>query len=166
LGTSLANEGQASRGLAYLNEAKSAFRDLSEADKAGGLAQLDLAETDENVGNALVAAGQPLATVSHAQQALDLRGASLESDLELTAGIIEARADLAKAHAAAAQAPARSRGDQSQRDATRWANESLQLAHEVLAKNPDAQAVVATSVADAQAVLTRTGTQLAQGQAR
>ena len=99
--------GKPREGLPYIEESLPIFRALYDADKSNRLARLDLAESEENAGNLWVALGDPAKAVDHCRSAVQLLGAPPnppDSDLELSAALVEAQMDLAQAYASAAQA--------------------------------------------------------------
>ena len=107
LGAALGTVGQPREGLPYIEEALPIFRSLYDADKTNRLARLDLAESEENAGKLWVARGDPAKAVDHSRSAVQLLGIPPnppETDLEISAALVEAQMDLANAYASAAQA--------------------------------------------------------------
>ena len=159
LGAALGNVGRAPEGLPYLEQSLPIFRALYEADKSNRLAGLDLAESEENAGNLWAALGDPAKAMEHCRSAVQLLGAPPsppESDLELSAALIEAEMDLAKAYAAAAQAavvaPKRAGfWHEAQLSATL----SLQMAQAIVAKRPEVAADYAGFIAKDKELLAR-----------
>jgi serine/threonine protein kinase len=159
LGAALGTEGQPHEGLPYVEEALPIFRTLYDADKTNRLARLDLAESEENAGNLWVALGDPAKAVDHCRSAVQLLGAPPnppESNLEISAALIEAQKDLAQAYASAAQAadaaPTRA---EFWREAQLSATASLQMAQAIVAKKPEIAADYAAFIAKDKELLAR-----------
>ena len=157
LGTALGTVGQAREGRPYVEEALPIFRSLYDADKTNRLARLDLVESEENAGNLWAALGDPAKAVDHCRSALQLLGAPPnppESDLEISAALIEAQTDLAKAYGSAAQAalaaPTRA---VFWREAQLAATASLQMAQTIVAQRPEVAADYAAYIAKDQELL-------------
>ena len=159
LGAALGTVGQAREGLPYIEEGLPIFRTLYDADQTNRLARLDLAESEENAANLWAALGDPAKAVDHCRSALQLLGAPPnppESDLEISAALVEAQMDLAKAYASAAQAevlaPKRAG---FWREAQLSATASLQMAQSIVAKRPEVAADYAAFIAKDQELLTQ-----------
>ena len=157
LGAALGTVGQAREGLPYIEEGLPIFRTLYDADQTNRLARLDLAESEENAANLWAALGDPAKAVDHCRSALQLLGAPPnppESDLEISAALVEAQMDLAKAYASAAQAevlaPKRAG---FWREAQLSATASLQMAQSIVAKRPEVAADYAAFIAKDQELL-------------
>jgi tetratricopeptide (TPR) repeat protein len=159
LGAALGTVGQPREGLPYIEEALPIFRTLYDADKSNRLARLDLAESEENAGNLWVALGDPAKAVDHCRSALQMLGAPPnppESDLELSAALIEAQTDLAQAYASAAQtAAAAPKQAGLWREAQLSATASLQMAQTIAAKRPEVAADYAAFIAKDKELLAR-----------
>jgi eukaryotic-like serine/threonine-protein kinase len=151
LGASLVTAGQPREGLPYLEQALPIFQALYDADKSNRLARLDLAETEENMANLWVSVGDPAKAVAHCRTAVQLLGAPPnppESDLEISAAIVEAQMDLAQAYASAARAAgAAPKRTESWREARLSATASLQTAQAIVAKKPEIAADYAAFIA-------------------
>jgi eukaryotic-like serine/threonine-protein kinase len=152
LGASLVTIGQPREGLAYVEEAAPIFKALYEADKSSRLARLDLAESEENTGNLWVSLGDPANGVEHCRTAARLLGPPPNppaSDLEISAAVVEAQTDLAKAYAAAAEAAgaAPKRRAEFWREARLSAMVSLQTAQAIAARKPEIAADYAAFIA-------------------
>jgi eukaryotic-like serine/threonine-protein kinase len=151
LGAALVTVGQAREGLPYFDQSLPIFRALYDADKASRLARLDLVVSDENAGNLWVALGDPAKAMDYCRAAVKLLGAPPDppdSDLEISAALIEAQMDLAAAYAAAAQAPgaAPKRRAEFWREARLSATDSLQMAQAIVAKKPEIAPEYATFI--------------------
>jgi serine/threonine protein kinase len=159
LGNALGTVGQAREGLPYIEQSVPIFRALYDADKTNRLAGLDLAESEENEGNLYLALGDPAKAVDHCRSAVQLLGAPPsppESDLELSAALVEAQLDLAKAYASAAQAAASAPQRAGYwREAQLSATASLQMAQTIVAKRPEVAADYAGFIAKDQELLAR-----------
>ena len=144
LGAALGTVGQAREGLPYVEESLPIFRALYDVDKSNRLARLDLAENEENVGNLWATLGDPAKAVDHCRSAMRLLGAPPdppESDLELSAALVEAQLDLAKAYASAAQAAvAPPKRAVFWREALLSAATSLEMAQAIVAARPEVAA--------------------------
>jgi eukaryotic-like serine/threonine-protein kinase len=159
LGAALGTVGQAREGLPYIEEGLPIFRTLYDADKTNRLARLDLVESEENVGKLWVVLGDPTKAVDHCRSALQLLGAPPnppESDLEISAAMVEAQMDLANAYVSAAQA-----ADATPKRAGFWreaqlsATASLQMAQDIVAKRPEVAADYAVFIAKDKELLAR-----------
>ena len=142
LGAALVTVGQAREALPYFDQSLPIFRDLYDADKASRLARLDLVVSDENAGNLWVALGDPAKAMDYCRAAVKLLGPPPnppDSDLEISAALIEAQMDLAGAYAAAAEAPGAVAKNRAEfwREARLSATSSLQMAEAILAKKPE-----------------------------
>ena len=142
LGESLGAVGQAREGLPYLEGTLPIFQALYDADKTNRLARLDLAEAQENTGNLWVSLGDAAKAVDYCRTAVQVLGTPpdpAESDLEISAALIEAETDLANAYASAAEASgvASKRRVQLWREAQISAAVSLQMAQAIVAKKPE-----------------------------
>jgi serine/threonine protein kinase len=159
LGAALGTVGQPREGLPYIEEALPIFRTLYDADKTNRLARLDLAESEENAGNLWVALGDPAKAMDHCRSALQMLGAPPnppESDLELSAALVEAQMDLAHAYASAAKAAvAAPKQAGFWREAQLSATASLQMAQSIVAKRPEVAADYAVFIAKDKELLAR-----------
>jgi eukaryotic-like serine/threonine-protein kinase len=159
LGNALGIVGQAREGLPYIEQSLPIFRSLYDADKTNRLAGLDLAESEENEGNLWTALGDPAKAVDHCRTAVLLLGTPPnppESDLELSAALIEAQMDLAKAYAAAVQAAdAAPKRAAFSRESQVAATASLQMAQTIVAKRPEVAAEYAVFIAKDKELLAR-----------
>jgi eukaryotic-like serine/threonine-protein kinase len=159
LGAALGTVGQPREGLPYVEEALPIFRTLYDADKTNRLARLDLAESEENVGNLWVSLKDPAKAVDHCRSALQMLGAPPnppESDLEISAALVEAQMDLAQAYASAAQAAAAAPTRAGLwREAQLSATASLQMAQTIVAKRPEIAADYAAFIAKDKELLSR-----------
>ena len=159
LGAALGTVGQPREGLPYIEQSLPIFRTLYEADKSNRLARLDLAESQENAGNLWVALGDPLKAVDFCRGAVQLLGVPPnppESDLEISAALVEAQKDLAQAYVSAAQAAAAaSKRAEFWREAQSSASASLQMAQTIVAKRPEVAADYAAFIAKDKELLAR-----------
>ncbi len=160
LGASLVSVGQPREGLPYEEETLPIFQALYDADKSNRLARLDLAESQENTGNLWVSLGDPRTAVDHCRTAVQILGAPPdppESDLEISAALVEAQTDLAEAYASAASAADASpkRRADFWRDARLSAAASLQMGQAIVAKKPDIAADYAAFIAEDKDLLVR-----------
>ncbi|HWX81583.1 MAG TPA: protein kinase [Steroidobacteraceae bacterium] len=159
LGASLLGVGQPREGLPYVEETLPIFQALYDADKTNRLARLDLAETQENAGNLWISLGDPAKAVDHCRTAVQLLGAPPippESDLEISAAMIEAQMDLAQAYASAARAAgAWPKRKEFWREARLSASASLQTAQTIVAKKPEIAADYAAFIAKDKELLAR-----------
>lgn len=134
------------------------FRRLYEADKTNRLARLDLVETEENEGNLLAGLGESVKAVDHCRSAVQLLGAvpdPPESDLELSAALVEAQTDLASAYWSAAEKAALPRRAGFWRDARLTATAALQTARHILTKKPEVAGDYAAFIAKDEELLAR-----------
>lgn len=159
LGAALGNVGQPREGLPYIEESLPIFHTLYEADKTNRLAWLDAAESEENAGKLWAELGDPAKAVDHCRAAMQLLGAAPnppESDLEISAAVVEAQMDLAQAYASAAQA---ARPEEKRaaflREARLSAAASLQTAQAIVAKKPEISADYAGFIAKDKELLAR-----------
>jgi hypothetical protein len=134
------------------------FRRLYEADKTNRLARLDLVETEENEGNLLAQLGESVQAVDHCRRAVELLGAlpnPPESDLELSAALVEAQTDLANAYRSAAEKAAPPRRAGYWRDARLVATAALQTAQHIVAQKPEVAGDYAAFIAKDEELLAR-----------
>jgi tetratricopeptide (TPR) repeat protein len=151
LGAALGTVGHPREGLPYIEQSLPIFRTLYDADKTNRLARLDLAESEENAGNLWVALGDPARAVDLCRSAVQLLGASPnppESDLEISAALVEAQKELAQAYASSAQAAVAAPKRAGFSHAARLsATASLEMAQAIVAKRPEVAADYAAFIA-------------------
>ncbi|MBS0380009.1 MAG: serine/threonine protein kinase [Proteobacteria bacterium] len=157
LGFSLAGLGKPREGLPYLEESQPIFQRLYDSDRSNRLAQLDLADNDENTCSLYITL-DPAKAVSHCQAALRILGALPSppaSDLELSAAYIEAQTVLAEAYAAAAEATPRSHRAEGWSAARRTAETVLQSAQEIVKQKPELSGQYTQFITRSRAVQSR-----------
>ncbi len=151
LGAALVTVGQSREALPYFDQSMPIFRALYDADKASRLARLDLVVSDDNASGLWLSLGDPAKAVDYGRHAVQLLGAPPappDSDLEISAALIEAQMDLAAAYAAAAEAPGAAPKTRAEfwREARITATDSLQMAQAILAKKPEMAPEYATFI--------------------
>ena len=142
LGAALVTVGQSREGLQYMKEGLPIFQALYEADRTNRLARLDLVVAQENAGSLWVSLGEPLQAVEHCRIAEELLGKTPdppESDLEISAALVEVQMNLAEAYAAAASAAstAPKRRVEFWNEARRSASASLRTAQAIARGKPE-----------------------------
>jgi tetratricopeptide (TPR) repeat protein len=158
LGKALGGTGHPDEGLPYMEQSLPIFRKLYEADKTNRLARLDLVETEENEGNLLAGLGDSARAVDHCRSAVQLLGTlpnPPESDLELSAALVEAQTDLANAYWVAAEKAAQPKRAGYSRDARLAATEALQTAQHIVAMKPEVAGDYAAFIAKDEELLAR-----------